>query len=421
LRQGTLLVRHSSALGTSGSTVNIGGDSYVANGGYARLLIDAASVSVAKNLRVRSLADHNVTAVLGGNHTTGSSSFTGSVTMDLTTRLTAAGTSTVGFSGQLSGVGGLIKEGSGTVQLSTTNTFQGSTTVNAGTLQTAAASALPGGTAVTMANTAGAVLDLNGYSHQVASLGGGGGAGGNVLLGGATLTVGSGTYAGSIQEAGSLAKTGGGTFTVTGTNTYSSGTTISQGLMLVNSTGGSGTGTGSVTINGGTLGGSGLIGSASNDCDILFGASGGTLSPGTSPGRLTVYGDITLAANATFLVDLNGPSPGLSYDQLRVFDSSDLSTITLGDARLTLSLGFIPMIGTEFTIIDNLGSGGIDGIFAGHPDDSVFRVGATNYFRIDYNGGTGNDVVLEAVPEPATLSLLGLGLVGLIARRRKQQ
>jgi len=422
LRQGTLLLRHSGALGASGSTVNIGGDSYVTNGAYARLLIDASGVSVSKNLRVRSLADHNVVATLGGNHASGSSSFTGAITLDLTTRLTAAGSSTVSFTNQLSGAGGIIKEGAGTVQLSHANSFSGDTTVSAGTLQLAAAGALPSSTNVTLQNAAGAMLDLNGYSQQVASLGGGGGAGGNVRLGNGTLTVGSGNFAGVIQGGGGgggLIKTGSGTLTLSGANTFTGGTTISQGYLLVNNVTGLGLGSGGVTIDGGGLGGYGILGSATDDCDVAFGGSGGRLAPGASAGRLTVYGDVTLSSLAVFDVQLDGTTPGLLYDQLAVHDSSDLSTIALNDALLRVAVGYAPTLGDSFTIIDNLGSGKIGGTFLNLPDEAVLQVGV-NYFRIDYQGGTGNDVVLTAVPEPATLSLLTVGLLAVASRRRRR-
>jgi hypothetical protein len=44
-------------------------------------------------------------------------------------------------------------------------------------------------------------------------------------------------------------------------------------------------------------------------------------------------------------------------------------------------------------------------------------ISSTQHFRIAYAGGTGNDVVLSAVPEPGASSLLAMGAL-LLSRRR---
>jgi len=71
--------------------------------------------------------------------------------------------------------------------------------------------------ALSLANTSGAALDLNGRSNSIGSLAGGGASGGNVILGSATLTTGgngsSTSFGGVISGTGGLIKTGGGSFT----------------------------------------------------------------------------------------------------------------------------------------------------------------------------------------------------------------
>ena len=56
-----------------------------------------------------------------------------------------------------------------------------------------------------------------------------------------------------------LNKSGPGTLVLTNANTYTGGTTVLTGTLLANNLAGSASGTASVTMNGGTLGGTGRI------------------------------------------------------------------------------------------------------------------------------------------------------------------
>ena len=91
-------------------------------------------------------------------------------------------------------------------------------------VQVAGGAAIADTSAVTLANVAGATLDLNGTSETIGSLAGGGAAGGNVTLGAGTLTTGGNngttTYTGILSGAGGLTKHGTGIFTLSGANTY---------------------------------------------------------------------------------------------------------------------------------------------------------------------------------------------------------
>jgi len=177
------------------------------------------------------------TTVSTGGITGNSTSLQGSITNNalVTFNQTAAGT----YSGDMTGTGALTKTGAGALTLSGTNTYAGNTTISAGILRAGANNALSTTTAVTLANTAGAGLDLNNFDQTIGSLAGGGTTGGNVTLGSGTLTAGnasSTTYAGAISGTGSLVKTGTGTLTLTGANTYTGGTTVSAGGITGNST-----------------------------------------------------------------------------------------------------------------------------------------------------------------------------------------
>ncbi len=210
-------------------------------------------------------------------------------------------------SGILSGTGssGLTKTGSGTLQLTVANSYSGATTINAGTLQLAGGNnRLPTGTAVTLADVAGATLDLNGQSQTIASLSGGGASGGNVSLGSGTLTNGdatSTTYAGVISGTGDLTKTGAGTLKLNGANTY----------------------TGTTAVNQGTLGGTGSIAGAVNV------NSTGHLAPGNSIGTFAT-GALTLNAGSFYDVELGAPG---TSDRTDVTGALTLGgTLSLTDA-----------------------------------------------------------------------------------------
>ncbi len=128
----------------------------------------------------------------------------------------------------------LVKAGSGIFTLSGTNTYTGTTSVNAGTVHGGAANAFSAASAHTVA--AGAVLDLGGFNQAITSLAGAGtvtntgGAAAILTTGGAT------TFSGVIEDGTAttgMAKVGAGIFTLTGSNTYTGLTTISAGTLQV--------------------------------------------------------------------------------------------------------------------------------------------------------------------------------------------
>ena len=137
-----------------------------------------------------------------------------------------------------------------------------------------------------------------------------------------------------------------------------------------------------VTVaNGATLGGSGTVGTI---------AANGIISPGNSPGILN-SSNVTFTATGNFTVELTGPNPGVGgYDQLNV-----TGTVSLATATLTVIPAFTTpvSIGQQFIIINNDLSDAITGTFNGLANGSLFSAGGYT-FRINYAGGTGNDVVL---------------------------
>ena len=132
---------------------------------------------------------------------------------------------------------------------------------------------------------------------------------------------------------------GGNTLTKTGT-----------GILAINSNLVSGGGT--VICQEGTCSGSGTVSGDLNN-------SGGTISPGNSPGVLTVDGDYTQGAGGTLAIELAGTSPGDEYDRLVVNGQANLE----GTLAVTLLDSFTPLDGHTFDILDfNSVSGDFDSL-----------------------------------------------------------
>jgi hypothetical protein len=140
-------------------------------------------------------------------------------------------------------------------------------------------------------------------------------------------------------------------------------------------------------------------------------SSGSILSPGDGVGILSIVGNLTMTIGSVYMVDLNGTALAGQYDQAYV-----TGAVNLGNVTLSLNLGYAPVPGDVFTIINNDGTDAIAGTFNGLAEGSIFSAGGQE-FAISYLGGTGNDVVLAAVPESATGIMLLLG--GLVLLMRK--
>ena len=335
-----------------------------------------------------------------GPITIGSSSSLGSLTGTLT--ISGAITdNTNGFA--------LTKVGTGTLALSSANTYSGGTTISNGVLAISNGSALGSGS-ISVAD--GAELDLSGditlsrnISFQGTGVGGNGAlrsvSGDNVYSGTATLQA-NGTSiqvdAGQLTLSGDLTdgsngyetdKTGAGLLIVTGNLTSSGSLQAVEGELRI-----TGSYASTVTLAGGTISGTGTVGSL----DQAFGAVG-TVNPGTGGSTTgtftTTQGGYAVTTGGTLHIDIGGTVPGVTYDQ--VVNTSP-GFVDIVDSTLDVSLvnGFIPTIGDRFEIINNQNNGAVLDPFQGLNQGDTFQQGAVT-FQVDYAGGDGNDVTLTVV------------------------
>ena len=241
--------------------------------------------------------------------------------------------------GLFGGTGGGLTIGGGTETLTGTNTFTGPTTINGG---------------------ATLVLGNGGTTGSVA---------GNIVDNGLLKF----NYGGPVTFANSLAGSGSaelvaGALTMSGTSNIGGAFTIDSGLL--NLTGSLTSATSNVhsgaTLN---LASSGILTSALTNNGLLKGTghiigsvlNNGTISPGASPGIITITGSFTQSATGVLVEDITPVAiPGVGFDQIIVNGVPGTASL---NGTLAVNAVFGQYVaGTNYDIIDALG--GITGNFA---------------------------------------------------------
>jgi outer membrane autotransporter protein len=359
-------------------TANIGGASAPLTFGQTNFLANGQSLVFGSPTATNTVTFQNSLNLNGQNQTILATPVTGNVAAGNITGILSNGSLTVGDSTH----GGILT-------LSAANTFTGGTTVNGGTLRYGVTDALAPTGPVTLANAAGATLDLNETNSTIGALSGGGTAGGNVRndgSGASTLTIGATgsaantVYAGTITNGASstaVSLAGGTLELINNGNTYSGGTTVNGGTLIAgNSTA---LGTGLLAVHNGTL-------TVGNNNVIQVGSYAQT--------------------NGILELKVSGTGQAATADQLRVTNTLPSQTALGGNLTANLA-GFIagprapgtPTIYT-FTLVNT--NNGLTGAFSSF-DAIDLGVGLTAGLQY-----TTDDVILQIIAAASGFSSVGL-------------
>lgn len=430
----------------------VGGGVFVGNGGTtntaaALLIADPdGGTTVAKAINVNAGSGASGNRVVGAVNATGTNTFSGDIVRgssgNRTLTLAQMGGGAVDFDGTISGDHKVLIEGPGTVRFGGVNTYAANTEINSGQLHVKEGAVISaagqlvyvghggttgtsaglfiadpdGGTAVAQGirvnpgenanrtigglntagtNTFGGAIDMSGSGDRSATL--------------HAATGGTVAFAGAISGSGGITVSGGGAVELQVANTYSGPTTVAEGLLRVGNAEGSGTGSGAVTVQqGARLGGGGSISTS-----WLLVEEGGSLEPdclGTLLIDLGAGGLAEFAEGAFFTFTLGF---GSLADQIEFAGAGSLAFHDNVIHFVDLTAGLLEW-GSSYDLfkIDPAISVGGQVVMG-----SGLEAYAGSTLSVD--GGLVR-LHIQAIPEPATLGLLGWGAAGLAALRRRR-
>ena len=312
--------------------------------------------------------------------------------------------------GQFQNGAPLVKTGAGTLLLDGNNTYTGGTTVSNGILRLASAGGVPANSAL---RVEGGAFDAGAQALSVSTLNG---AGGSISNGAGLAVNAGGSYGGSIAGGGPLAVNGG-ILLLSAANPYTGATVISNGTLQLGAAGSIGnssairlatlTSTADVSaVSFHLAAGQQLSGIGTLQGGLIMDA-GASLNPGNSPGTLNVSGDLTLATGTTNYFELVGPA---TSDLVLVGGTLNLGGIQFGDFAWIPDAG----VGTnEQTYVLFHSSTGVAGSLGAVTNGLVGSSSA--YLHVN---GANDELQLTVIPEPGTVSTLGLFAIAALLRRR---
>jgi hypothetical protein len=178
----------------------------------------------------------------------------------------------------------------------------------------------------------------------------------------AGIISGAGTINGDFVNDGGILAPSRGTLVVTGNCVQNAGSTQIDAMTTLSIASGK-----MMTINGGTLSGNGTIAG-----DVLN--NGGIVSPGASPGTLTITGNYTQTSTGVLSVELAGLTQGVTYDLLAITGNASLA----GALNIVATAGFFPGAGDAFDIMTYASVTGdfatFTGGFAGTSTSTFYRL-----------------------------------------------
>ena len=328
---------------TGGTWIN-SGDLTVGGTGTGALTVGGTGTVVVGGTLSRG-TNGTITLSSGGTLQIGNGGNSGVLGNALTTQGTLVfnRTGTSSHAHVIDGSGSVVKQGSGTIILTATNSWSGGTSLNGGALELGNAAAL--GSIGTISFGGGALrfsADNNAdYSSRFSASGG---QSFKLDTNGQTVTLGS-----VISGSGStLEKLGGGTLILAEDNTYTGATTVTGGTLQIGAGGASG------AIAGNLVNNAAVVFNRSNDLDIGGAISGsGTLEQGGS-------GTLTLSGNNSY---------------------TGATTLSSG----VLSLGSTTALGATSSI--SFAGGTLQFTAANHADPSAaFSTANGQAYKLDTNG-----------------------------------
>lgn len=291
------------------------------------------------------------------------------------------GANDVTFSGAITddaGSSGVLKKiGTGVLALTGTNTFTGGVQIEAGKVAITSDANL--GAASASIALAGGVLQVNENMTTARTLTLSSVAGSGVEVASNKEM----TQTGLISGTGGMTKSGSGVLSLSDgvIHTFTGDLNLSQGSLRLNATLAN---SGVTVATGALLSGAGVVGGNV--------AVSGAVSPGNSPGTLTVLGDMTMAAGSNFLAEIDGRTYAVgggagTYDRIALTSSTGVFTAAgtvspiLRGISTPANNDFVPVYGDRFRVVSTANSTGVTGAFGavtdpgtGMPTNSRFDV-----------------------------------------------